>query len=77
MRCRYTRRGESCMETWAAKIRRFFVSDHGPTAIEYAVMLALIFMVCLVAINLFGTRTNATFENAAQSIEAAESAGGS
>jgi pilus assembly protein Flp/PilA len=65
------------METWAAKIRRFLVADNGPTAIEYAVMLALIFMVCLVAINLFGTRTNATFQNAAQSIEAAESAAGS
>lgn len=65
------------MKTWAEKVRRLLVSEDGPTAVEYAVMLALILMVCLVAIKLFGTKTNALFEGAAQSIEAAEATGGS
>jgi pilus assembly protein Flp/PilA len=35
--------------------------DDGPTAVEYAVMLALIVIVCLAAITAIGTNTNATF----------------
>ncbi|MCY3008733.1 MAG: Flp family type IVb pilin [Planctomycetota bacterium] len=27
-------------------LRRFFIDDSGPTAVEYAVMLALIIVVC-------------------------------
>jgi pilus assembly protein Flp/PilA len=52
--------------TW--KIRHFLTSDEGPTAVEYAVMLALIIVVCLVAITGLGTNTNATFTNVSDSI---------
>jgi pilus assembly protein Flp/PilA len=56
------------MATFANKIRRFLKSEDGPTAVEYAVMLALIVIVCLTAINAIGTNANTTFSNVAGSI---------
>jgi pilus assembly protein Flp/PilA len=50
------------------KLRRFLVAEEGPTAVEYAVMLALIIVVCLVAINSLGTNASTTFTNVANSI---------
>ena len=50
------------------KMRRFLTSDDGPTAVEYAVMLALIIIVCLVAIQSLGTNASTTFTNVANSI---------
>ena len=44
-------------------IRRFLLSDDGPTAVEYAVMLALIIIVCLTAITQLGQQVNTTFTN--------------
>jgi pilus assembly protein Flp/PilA len=40
-------------------------SEDGPTAVEYAVMLALIVVVCLVAITALGTNANKVFSNVA------------
>jgi pilus assembly protein Flp/PilA len=40
---------------------RFLVSEEGPTATEYAVMLALIIMVCLGAITGIGTKVDSMF----------------
>jgi len=56
------------MKNLALKVRNFLVSEDGPTAVEYAVMLALIIIVCLTAINSIGTNANATFEDVAASI---------
>jgi pilus assembly protein Flp/PilA len=56
------------MIRFANKMRRFLASEDGPTAVEYAVMLALIIIVCLVAINSLGTNANTTFTNVASSI---------
>ena len=39
----------------------FLKNEDGPTAVEYAVMLALIIVVCIAAITTLGTRANATF----------------
>jgi pilus assembly protein Flp/PilA len=50
------------------KLQRFLMSEDGPTAVEYAVMLALIIIVCLVAIQSLGTNANTTFTNVANSI---------
>ena len=50
------------------KIRQFLVSEDGPTAVEYAVMLALIVIVCLAAIGSIGTNAKTTFENVAGSL---------
>jgi pilus assembly protein Flp/PilA len=49
-------------------LRNFIRSDDGPTAVEYAVMLALIIVVCLVAITAVGTATSTTFSNVAASL---------
>ena len=45
------------------KVQRFLVSEDGPTAVEYAVMLALIVIVCLTAITAVGTKASTTFTN--------------
>ena len=50
------------MKSLALKVRNFLVSEDGPTAVEYAVMLALIIIVCLTAINAIGTNANTTFD---------------
>ena len=48
-----------------SKFLRGFVSflknEDGPTAVEYAVMLALIIVVCIAAITTLGTNANNTF----------------
>jgi pilus assembly protein Flp/PilA len=56
------------MTTLVQQVRRFLRSEDGPTAVEYAVMLALIIVVCLVAISAVGTQASATFSNVAASI---------
>ena len=43
-------------------VREFLVSEDGPTAVEYAVMLALIVMVCLAAISTLGSNTSSQFD---------------
>jgi pilus assembly protein Flp/PilA len=53
------------MKNLALKVQRFLKSEDGPTAVEYAVMLALIVIVCLTAIRSIGTNANATFSNVA------------
>jgi len=45
------------------RIKSFLKSEDGPTATEYAVMLALIIIVCLTAISSLGTGAKTTFEN--------------
>lgn len=49
------------MKTFAMSVKRFLVSEDGPTAVEYAVMLALIVIVCLTAIQAIGTNANTKF----------------
>ena len=56
------------MKLLAKRVHRFLVSEDGPTAVEYAVMLALIIIVCLTAINAIGTNANQTFTDVAASI---------
>jgi pilus assembly protein Flp/PilA len=51
----------------------FLKAEDGPTAVEYAVMLALIIVVCLVAITALGTSANATFGTVGNKIGAAGS----
>jgi pilus assembly protein Flp/PilA len=42
---------------------RFLKKEEGPTAVEYAVMLALIIVVCIAAITTLGSNANSTFAN--------------
>jgi pilus assembly protein Flp/PilA len=49
------------MTTDSQPLRDFLRSEDGPTAVEYAVMLALIVVVCLVSITALGSNANQTF----------------
>ena len=49
------------MNTMISRVRNFLTSEDGPTAVEYAVMLALIIVVCITAITALGSNANNTF----------------
>jgi pilus assembly protein Flp/PilA len=44
-----------------APLSNFVRDEDGPTAVEYAVMLALVIVVCFTTIAVVGTNTNNTF----------------
>jgi pilus assembly protein Flp/PilA len=46
----------------------FLKREDGPTAVEYAVMLALIIVVCITAITALGSNANQTFTTISNSI---------
>jgi pilus assembly protein Flp/PilA len=50
------------------KMRRLLAAEDGPTAVEYAVMLALIVIVCLAAIRTVGVQSMNTFRITANSV---------
>lgn len=49
------------MKNLAMNLKRFLKSEDGPTAVEYAVMLSLIIVVCLTAVRSIGTKASSTF----------------
>ena len=53
--------GTSDAETHFARIRQFLSSEDGPTAVEYAVMLALILVACITIVQTLGTSVSGTF----------------
>ena len=57
------------MKSLTKKVQRFLVSEDGPTAVEYAVMLALIVIVCLTAIQAIGTNASSAFQDIATDID--------
>jgi pilus assembly protein Flp/PilA len=52
---------------------QFLNREDGPTAVEYAVMLALIIVVCIAAITSLGTNANATFTGVSNTLGATSS----
>ena len=50
------------MKNFANSVKRFLASEDGPTAVEYAVMLALIIVVCLASVSAVGSKANAKFD---------------
>jgi pilus assembly protein Flp/PilA len=59
------------MSTLICRVRKFLQSEDGPTAVEYAVMLALIVVVCLTTIQSLGTNANATFTTVSSALTSA------
>jgi pilus assembly protein Flp/PilA len=51
-------------------VGNFVKREDGPTAVEYAVMLALIIVVCLTAITTLGSNANSTFTTVGNKIVA-------
>ena len=56
------------MKNLFLNVKKFLKSEDGPTAVEYAVMLALIVIVCLTAISSIGTNAKNTFSSVAGSL---------
>jgi len=55
------------------KLINFFKDEEGATMVEYALMLALIAIVCILAVTAVGTRANAVFDSAQQKLTPAAS----
>lgn len=51
------------MSTIIRRVGRFIRSEDGPTAVEYAVMVALIAVAIITAVSQLGTQLNTTFGN--------------
>ncbi len=49
-------------------MKRFIQEEEGATAVEYAVMLVLIIIVCIAAVTLIGTNANNAFEQVANKL---------
>jgi pilus assembly protein Flp/PilA len=58
------------MRNFMHKVATFLKKEDGPTAVEYAVMLALIIIVCLAAIQILGKNANKAFGTVGASIGA-------
>ena len=52
-------------------LRSFIKNEDGATMVEYGLMLALIAIVCIVAVTLIGTNANVVFQNSADALGAA------
>jgi pilus assembly protein Flp/PilA len=59
------------MRQLSESVVKFLKAEDGPTAVEYAVMLALIVVVCLVAITALGTAANKTFDTVGKAVSSA------
>jgi pilus assembly protein Flp/PilA len=49
------------MQKFSRKVAEFLKREDGPTAVEYAVMLALIIVVCIAAVTQLGTAASQKF----------------
>jgi pilus assembly protein Flp/PilA len=56
------------MRRLSQAVVNFMKREDGPTAVEYAVMLALIIVVCITAITALGTNANKTFTTVSNTI---------
>ena len=56
------------MQKLSKFVVNFVKSEDGPTAVEYAVMLALIIVVCIAAITALGSNANNTFSYVASDL---------
>jgi pilus assembly protein Flp/PilA len=61
------------MRKFGQLVLEFVKAEDGPTAVEYAVMLALIIVVCIGAITILGSNANKTFTTVGNAIGVAGS----
>ena len=57
------------MRAFTTKLVEFLKKEDGPTAVEYAVMLALIIVVCIAAVTTLGGNANSTFSFVGSAIQ--------
>jgi pilus assembly protein Flp/PilA len=65
-----TIKANSAMKVFTAKVCRFLRSENGPTAVEYATLLMLIFLVCLTGVTMFGQATATNLERSSEALRA-------
>jgi pilus assembly protein Flp/PilA len=56
------------MHAITKRVRQFLVSEDGPTAVEYAVMLALILVACITIVTSLGQSASTTFSKVNSSL---------
>lgn len=59
------------MSRFTTLVRRFVKNDEAATMVEYALMLALIAVVCIIAVTAIGNNANAIFGNIRDALVAA------
>lgn len=57
----FPREKKRTMKNFAKSVKNFLVSEDGPTAVEYAVMMALIIVVCIGTITTIGQNADTKF----------------
>jgi pilus assembly protein Flp/PilA len=50
------------MRQFTKNVVKFLKAEDGPTTVEYAVMLALIIVVCIASVTALGQNANTTFQ---------------
>jgi pilus assembly protein Flp/PilA len=65
--------GEKIVQKLSNVVVRFLKNEDGPTAVEYAVMLALIIVVCITAVTTLGSNANKTFTSVGTAVGGAAS----
>lgn len=62
---------EPANPTLTQRLRKFLESEEGPTAVEYAVLLMLIILVCIAGIQAVGNANAVSFQGSADKLGAA------
>lgn len=58
------------MQALVTRVSRFLKSEDGPTAVEYAVMLALILVACITIVTSLGSNISGTFSKVNSTLSA-------
>jgi len=61
------------LKSFSREVINFLKREDGPTAVEYAVMLALIIVVCITAVATLGSNASNTFTNVGSATNVAAS----
>ena len=59
------------LQTWWADLRGRATEEHGATAVEYALMVALIAVVIIAAVTFIGTSTSTKFSEVGTAVDGA------
>jgi pilus assembly protein Flp/PilA len=65
------------MRRFLSGVGSLLTTNEGPTAVEYAVMLALIIVVCISAVRLIGTKASEIFSYVGGQMNTVSGGGGS
>lgn len=64
------------MKTTFQAVKTFILSEDGPTAVEYAVVVAMIILACIAGLGAFGGALNSWFSDTAGNVSGMEDGAG-